>query len=61
MDLHLLPYQGVIDWKDFLVTLIEIQFEGCFSLETAPPYKLSNAISEEMSTLLVKIAEEKIS
>ena len=61
MDLHLLPYQGVIDWKDFSAALKEIRFEGCFSLETAPPYKLSNAMFEEMSTLLVKMAEEIIS
>lgn len=32
-DEHLIPYMGVIDWKEFLSTLKEIAFDGVFSME----------------------------
>lgn len=57
-DLHLLPYFGVIDWKDFGQALKEIEFDGVFSFETAPPGKLPTPVFEEMCKLLVKIAKE---
>ena len=57
-DLHFLPYFGVIDWKGFGKALKEIEFDGVFSFETAPPQKLSTPIFEEMCRLLVKMAKE---
>jgi len=36
-DQHRVPFVGVIDWEDFKNALREIAFDGCVSLETAPP------------------------
>lgn len=56
MDLHLMPYFGVIDWMDFRKALDEIAFKGVLSLETVPPLKLDTDIFEEMCVALAKIA-----
>ena len=32
-DEHLIPYMGVIDWKEFVLALKEIEFDGVFSME----------------------------
>lgn len=58
VDQHLLPYFGIIDWKDFGRALKECEFEGVFSYETAPPSNLPTPIFEEMCILLVKLAKE---
>lgn len=57
-DIHLFPYDGVIDWVDFAKALKEINFKGVFSLETQPSWKLPEDIFEEMCKLLVKIAKD---
>ena len=59
-DLHLMPYFGVIDWKDFIESLKEINYQGVFSLETLPSRKLSTPIFEEMSISLAKLVRELI-
>lgn len=56
MDLHMMPYFGIIDWSDFAAALHDIKFDGCFSLETAPPSKLPDTEYEDMCKLLFKIA-----
>ncbi len=33
MDTHDLPYNGLIDWPDFVRALKDVQFNGVFSLE----------------------------
>lgn len=60
MDLHMMPTMGIIDWTAFANALKNISFDGCFSLETMPPTKLSNDIFEDMCKLLFRIANEII-
>lgn len=54
-DLHLFPYFGSIDWKDFSAALKEIDYKGGLCLETAPPHSLSNEIYEELCVTLAKL------
>ena len=39
-DFHLFPTKGSIDWPGFVKALRDIDFQGVFSLETAPDVKL---------------------
>lgn len=55
LDLHLMPYMGVIDWKDFSKALRENDFDGVFSLETVPNPALEEALFDEVSRLQVKL------
>lgn len=57
-DLHYMPYFGVIDWQEFSGTLRKSGFQGVFSLETAPPQKLPDAVYEDMCRALSKIARK---
>lgn len=57
-DLHLMPYFGVINWQEFADALKEINFDGCFSLETIFPSGLSDDVFEASAKLLAKIAKE---
>lgn len=61
IDLHMMPYFGKIDWKEFALALKDIEFAGCFSLETAPPGNLPDDIYEDMCKLLARIAAEIVS
>lgn len=54
-DLHLFPFFGITDWKDFSKALKEINYQGGFCLETAPPNNLPNDIYEELCFSLSKI------
>ena len=58
MDIHLMPYFGIIDWSDFILALKEIEFDGVFSLETPPRRNLDTPIFEIISKSLAEIAEE---
>ena len=60
-DLHLMPYFGNIDWKDFAKALKDIDYKGNFTLETMPPRKLPTPIFEQMCILLVQTAQEVVS
>lgn len=57
MDQHQMPYNGNIDWKDFYNALIEVGFEGDFSLETEPSRRLPTPIYEEMCAIMVKVVK----
>ena len=59
-DLHLMPYFGIINWEEFYKALKDIEFDGCFSLETMPSRKLSDDIFEDMCKILSKIADKII-
>ena len=54
-DLHLLPYFGTINWKDFSQAIKDINYSGALCLETAPPHNLPNDIYEELCFSLSKI------
>ena len=56
-DLHLMPYFGIIDWREFALALKDIQFDGSFSLETMPSAKLPNDIFDDMGKQLARIAQ----
>lgn len=58
MDLHLMPYFGIIDWNAFRESLKDIGYSGCLSLETIPSRSLPNDIFEDMCIALAKIARE---
>ncbi len=60
IDLHMMPYFGVIDWNEFALALKEIDFKGVFSLETEPSHKLPTSIFKDMCITLAKIAKEII-
>ena len=57
-DIHLLPYFGTVDWKNFAKGLKEINYNGSFSIETTPPPSLPNELFEYASKLLVKIIHD---
>jgi sugar phosphate isomerase/epimerase len=57
IDLHMMPYFGNIDWKDFANALKEIEFNGVFSLETLPPVKLDNDMFEKSCIMLAESAK----
>ena len=59
-DSHQAPLFGIIDWESFSKSLKSIGFDGVFSLETAPPVKLSTPLFEEFSIYLNKIAKQLI-
>lgn len=59
-DLHLMPYFGTIDWKEFALSLKDIGYDGAFSLETSAPDKLPDPLFEKSSIMLYEIANEII-
>ncbi len=59
-DLHQMPFFGIVDWEAFGQALKEIEFDGVFSLETAPPGKLPDDVFEDMCKVLVKIVKSVI-
>ena len=56
-DMHLNPYDGIVNWESFGKALRDIQFDGVFSLETAPGGKMPDALFEEKSRHLVNICK----
>ncbi|MBE7045421.1 MAG: sugar phosphate isomerase/epimerase [Ruminococcaceae bacterium] len=59
-DLHLPPYYGTLNWKEFADALKDIGYHGVFSLEFMPPVRLPDGIFEKMSSLMADIAREVI-
>ena len=53
-DRHWIPFTGVIDWVDFRHALQEIGFDGCLSIETAPPVKFTgeNQLLQDRSLVI---------
>ena len=60
MDLHLLPYQGTINWPGVCEALRDIGFSGVFSLETGAPQKLPTPLFEQMSIVIANIAKDLV-
>lgn len=54
-DLHMLPFQGVIDWKAVGKALEDIEFKGIFSFETVKPVDMPEV---DYYSSLIKIAKE---
>lgn len=53
-DQHLMPYNGIIDWSDFIAALREIKYQGVINLEChAPnvPEELSRPIDKWLADL----------
>jgi sugar phosphate isomerase/epimerase len=59
-DLHLIPHYGVIDWEDFGKALKEVQYQGVFSLETAPNKRIPLEAAELIYEAMVGIAKKII-
>ncbi len=57
-DMHLLPYQGTLDWDGLLKGLKEIAFDGCFSLETSIDERTPEAVKEDFQKALAALAKE---
>ena len=57
MDLHLFPYQGVLDWEAFVRGLREIHFDGCIALETAVADGVPAPAKEPMQKALALLAK----
>lgn len=57
-DQHLLPYFGKLDWSAFGRAWRDIGFEGVFSFEAAPPWKLPSTLFEKVLALFPDIARE---
>lgn len=56
-DLHLLPYFGTINWKEFSQALKDINYKGALCLETAPPHLLPEDIYEDLCINLSRIMQ----
>lgn len=54
LDLHLFPYQGVIDWPEFAKALKDVGYSGSFSLEVKPSGKLPDDIFGDLCKGLAK-------
>lgn len=61
MDLHLMPYYGITDWPSFMKALKDINFDGAFCLETAPPAGLCDDVFETAGRLLGEICGQLVS
>ena len=59
-DEHKPPYEGIIDWADFLSALQEIGFDGVFSLELAMPTNVPLADLEEFYGKMYALAEKML-
>ena len=58
LDLHQLPYTGVIDWPSFAQALRDIGFDGVFSLECGAAVNLPEGLYEEATQHTVNIAKQ---
>lgn len=58
-DSHEIPYLGKIDWEEFYQGLVDIKFDGVFSLETqVPHWKVNEKAYDLMARALVMIAKQ---
>ena len=57
MDLHLFPYQGVLDWDALIRGLREIGFDGCISLETKVMETVPSPAKELLQKGLAELAK----
>ena len=54
-DKHWFPGMGVIDWKDFMAALREIEFDGVLSLECSGCQQFFPAASDETRLQILKL------
>lgn len=59
-DMHLIPYQGTLDWDGLLKGLKDVGFDGCFSLETAISDATPVAVREKLQRALAELAQEMV-
>ena len=57
-DFHLWPTKGIIDWSGFMQALKDIDFQGVFSLETAPDKNLEVEPYAQAFMELCRLAKE---
>ena len=57
-DFHLWPTKGIIDWPGFMQALKDIDFQGVFSLETAPDKNLEIEPYTQAFAQLCQLAKE---
>ena len=57
-DFHLWPTKGIIDWSGFMQALKDIDFQGVFSLETAPDKNLEVEPYAQAFKELCRLAKE---
>ena len=60
IDLHQMPFFGTLNWKEFADALHEIEYDGVFSLETAPPARLPDPLHDEAGRFLFRVANQII-
>ena len=54
--MHLIPFQGEVEWDKFIKGLKDIKFDGCISLETGINRKTPLTILEQMQISLAQLA-----
>ena len=59
-DFHLWPTKGIIDWPGFVQALKDIDFQGVFSLETAPDKTLEGQAYEDAFVELCELTKKVI-
>ena len=59
-DFHLWPTKGIIDWPGFVQALKDINFQGVFSLETAPDKNLEPEPYAQAFAELCALAKEVV-
>jgi len=57
IDLHLMPYQGTLNWDGLIKGLREIGFDGCVSLEVEVAKKTPEAAKETLQKGLAHLAK----
>ncbi len=58
-DSHLMPFLGFMKWDEFYNALVEIGYEGSFSLECAPPAsKLSPELYDYLNKAYIAAAKQ---
>lgn len=60
IDLHQMPFFGTLNWKELADALHEIEYDGVFSLETAPPARLPDPLHDEAGRFLFRVANQII-
>jgi sugar phosphate isomerase/epimerase len=60
VDMHLLPYQGTLDWEGLIRGLQEIGFDGYFSLETSIADGTPSAVKARLQIALADLVKEMV-
>lgn len=56
LDMHLIPYQGTLDWNALIRGLRDIGFQGCVSLETCISASTPNCVKDGLQVALCNLA-----